>query len=211
MKTSKVIIATIICIACQAPFSSVFAAGPWYAGIGGGPSKTNAEAADIHPNLASDHAPSSTSVDDKDTGWKVFLGYQLNRNLAGEFSYTQLGKYTLDANITLPGVGTLRDTVEPEAYCLSAVGSSNQVNSFSFFGRLGICRWDDNFKGEHTISGTVTPEASSSSGSAPVGGLGISYKINPNFSARAEWERYFNVIHDNKDADLFSVNILYRF
>lgn len=72
---------------------------PWYAGAGGGYSKTNAGAANIHPNLVALHAPTATSVDDTSFGWKVFAGYLYNQNLAIEGSYTQLGKYTLATDI----------------------------------------------------------------------------------------------------------------
>ncbi len=187
------------------------AAGPWYVGAGGGWTSTNADAVDMHPNLVAEHAPTSTNVDDNDTGWKVFVGFQVNPNIAIEGSYTDLGMFTLDADITLPGVGTLSDTLEPEAWCLSGVGTLPVQNNFSINGRLGVCRWDDNFSGSHTVAAVVTPEPEFSEGTDLLIGLGGSYEFANNLSVRAEWERYFNVIHDIEDVDFYSVSVMMRF
>jgi len=75
----------------------------------------------MHPNQQSDYAPTSTSIDDSDTGWKIFVGYQFNRNFAIEVNYAELSTFTLNADITMLGIGTLRDTLEPEAGCISGV------------------------------------------------------------------------------------------
>jgi OOP family OmpA-OmpF porin len=191
--------------------SASFAAGPWYGGVGAGWTRTNAGASDIHLNLQSEHAPTSTTVDDTDKGWKLFVGYQYNPRLAFELSYTALGDFTLNADITSPGSGTLSDKVSPKAWCLSALGSTLPQNNFSFTGRAGICHWDDNFGGTHTIAMVETPEEPNSTGTGLLLGFGVNYDLGNNMSVRAEWERYFDVIHDKKDADLLSIGLAVRF
>ena len=91
------------------------------------------------------------------------------------------------------------------------MGTLPLQNNFSLNGRAGLCWWDDGFGGTHTIGAVETPEETFSDGTDPVVGLGASYDFGNNIFVRAEWERYFNVIHDNEDADLISISIMTRF
>src|SRR6266478_5401257 len=58
----------------------------WYGGLGIGQSTFVG---------ACDGISSPDSCEEKDTAWKIFGGYQFNRNFAGEFGYTVLVKTTL--------------------------------------------------------------------------------------------------------------------
>ena len=179
------------------------AAGPWYAGAAGGSSQTSASVEDMHPNMVADHgAILSSSKNGSSTGWKAFIGYQYNPKFALEASYTNFGTFTADANTA--GDGLVTTTLKPTAWCLSGVGTAPLQNQFGLTGRAGICKWDDGFS-------TSAPGEYFSDGIAPVVGLGASLDISPNLTVRAEYERYFRVIHDNKEADLISLGAVFRF
>src|SRR5205085_6726302 len=81
------------------------------------------------------------SCDDKDTSFKIFAGYQFNRNFAAEVGYADLGK----AKLTGPG-GT--DEIAGTAWEASAIGAFPVMNQLSLFGRLGA------YYGEGKLSGT---------------------------------------------------------
>ena len=63
MKRSTLLSTAIICVLSQSVITNADAAGSWYVGAGIGSSKTNAGATELHPNLVTDYAPTSTSVE----------------------------------------------------------------------------------------------------------------------------------------------------
>ena len=144
------------------------------------------------------------TCDDKDTSFKIFGGYQLNRNFAGELGYTDLGK----AKFTDPTGST---ELKATAWELSAVGSWPLADAFSIFGRLG------GYWGEGKLSGSG---ASGSKTTANVTfGLGAQYDFMRNFGVRGEWQRYSKVkvkndatgTEDSGDIDVLGISVLYRF
>jgi OOP family OmpA-OmpF porin len=144
------------------------------------------------------------SCDDKDTSFKIFGGYQLNRNFAGELGYTDLGK----AKASGPGGST---ELSATAWELSAVGLFPVMDALSIFGRLG------GYWGEGKLSG------SGASGSKTTTnltfGLGLQYDFTKNLGVRGEWQRYSKVkvkddasgTEDSGDIDVLGISVLYRF
>jgi len=102
----------------------------WYIGLGVGYSRVQFYPADFSPGVG-------TFTDSKkefDAGFKGFLGYQINRNWAAEFSYATVGKFhykrdngsvTQDATYKVTGVG------------FSLVPTVPLTRNFSVYGRLG--------------------------------------------------------------------------
>jgi OOP family OmpA-OmpF porin len=179
----------------------------WYAGVGGGWSSFNGNAVDLEPTLATE-IYAVTRLDDSSTGWKVFGGYQFNKNLAAELAYTDLGKFSYDAVITGGMYGpTEYGEVKPTCWSLSAVGILPVGNNFSLLGKAGVCRWDDN---SYAHEGAyVYPERST--GTDLTFGLGAKYDATRNLGVRAEWERFNNVVHDRESVDLLSLSLQYSF
>lgn len=145
---------------------------------------------------ACDDAAAGISCDDKDTAFRLFGGYQFNRNIAAELGYASLGK------VKISGPGFSGD-VEGTAWDLSAVGSWPFTNEFSVIGRLGLARTEG--KGGGDIGG-------SDNKNAVTFGLGAQYDFSRNLGLRGEWQRYkVNAAGDDSDVDVLSVGVLWRF
>src|SRR3954471_12098346 len=71
-----------------------------------------------------------SGCDDKDTSWRAFGGYQLNRNFAAEVGYTDLGSLTASA----PGSSA---HVDAHVWELSGIGFVPIAGGLSAFGKLG--------------------------------------------------------------------------
>jgi OOP family OmpA-OmpF porin len=80
--------------------SSIAQAEGWYGGVGFGNSKIKDDTFCSDASSLFDPG-SSCSSDDTDTGWKVFIGNQFNKNAAIEFGYIDLGKTTGNASGTV--------------------------------------------------------------------------------------------------------------
>jgi len=159
---------------------------------------------DIDRGLSSIGVTSTTSTDDTDTGWKLFVGYQVMPYLAVEGAYTDFGDATARTLVTAPSPTTIHTKVEADAWTLSALGMLPVGYNFTVFARAGINFWDFNVKS--SAPGVVV--SGSDDGTDWVYGVGAMYRFTPNLSARAEWERYD---FDNDDVDLLSAGISWHF
>jgi OOP family OmpA-OmpF porin len=161
---------------------------PWY--VGGSLGMTSSDFCD---DLG---AP---TCDDGGTGFKIFGGYQLNKNFAFELSYLDLGEAEASG-------GGLTVTGTASGFSLGALGIL-PIDNFSLFGRVGISFLDAEFK----ASGTINDSVSDSSNELTYG-LGAAYNFTKNFAVRAEWERYTTKVEDEKtDIDLLTIGVTYRF
>ena len=139
MKTKNVLLVGIAgcTFAC-----SGFAAEPaapesgFYMGINVGRSDVDANTSGIDSGLRGlGFATSSTKVDDNDTGWRIGVGYQFNKYLAAELSFTDFGKFTLDTTTTGPAAN-LSGKIEGETVSLDAVVTL-PLGVIDLFGRIG--------------------------------------------------------------------------
>jgi len=144
----------------------------------------------------------SGPVDGKDTGFKIFGGYQINQNFGVEVGYVDLGKvsYSGFSGVDLVTGGK----VEPSGLNFSAVGTLPLNPGFALFGKVGLFDWKA--KASDVTAGA--PFSAKASGSDISFGFGVSYDLAKNVSARVEWERFKM---DVSDANLLSVGIASRF
>src|SRR5712664_2260200 len=126
----------------------------WYGGIGIGQSEFIDSCSGI--------GGSGIACEEKDTAWKIFGGYQFNRNFAGEFGYTDLGKTTL----SLAGFGSASNAVT--GFELTGVGSLPVNQQLSVYGRLGFFLWNADLKGLF--------------GSASASGMGLTFGFGASFN-----------------------------
>lgn len=125
---------------------------------------------------------------DDEMAWKFTAGYQINRNVAAEVSYSMLGERS-------PGFG-----VSAEASAFEVVGLYKfpVANQLSLYGLLGLAR----------IEGEVTAPA-------PIGtvkdnsteltfGFGAQYDVSRNLGVRAQYQDYDN-------SGVISVGVVYKF
>lgn len=199
--------------------STAFAAGAEHfyigAALGGTTVKDAPSAAEFDSDLASIGLTSSSSVDDTDTGWKLFGGYMFNRNLAVEASYADLGELNIDSRITAPFTGNLETTWEAWSLAVSAVGIWPLAYNFDIFGKAGLHYWDAELKATATAGGGVGTGSDDDNGTDVLYGIGAAYNLTDQFALRAEWERYTNIGDDNStgesDVDMWSAGVQYSF
>lgn len=162
---------------------------------------------DVDRELASVGITSTTTTDDKDTGWKAFAGYRVMKYLAVEGAYTNFGDASARVTVTAPAAGVANVELENEAWSLSVLGILPLNDKFSLFGRLGFNVW--NVEATATGTGSATGRYSyDEDGTDVLYGLGASYHFTPNLNLRAEWERYD---FDGNDIDFVSVGLGWSF
>jgi OOP family OmpA-OmpF porin len=139
------------------------------------------------------------SCDDKDTGWKIFGGYQVNKNFAVEGTYINWG--SLKGNGTLVGVPV---TISGDAtsFGVAAVGILPISERFSLFGKAGILMTTTSA----TIAGGGVSASDDDDDTELHLGVGAMFNLTDRWSIRGEWER----TQDSK-IDMISIGIQYRF
>lgn len=184
----------------------------WYVGAGVGRSNADIDTGAINAGLiASGFAAATTTADEDDTGWKLFAGYQLNKNFAVEVGYADLGQFS--ANSTTVPAGTLRTNIDTTAWGVDAVGILPFGNNFSLLGRVGVVRSETKI----SLAGTgavvvLVPNLKDHETSYKLG-LGVGYDFTKSVGVRGEWERYrvADGAGDKADVDLFSVSLRVKF
>jgi len=164
----------------------------FYAGIGAG--RTSFDN-DLCNDVEAIPGVGPGSCDDSDTAWKLFGGYQFNKNIAVEISYIDLGDFSFDNTV-------IDIDADVDAFAIDAVGILPLNDMFSLHGRAGIARWDLN--GDSNILGTTVDF--DDNGTDFHYGLGGTFNVTEQIGIRAEWERIEDV-----DADIYTANVAFNF
>jgi OOP family OmpA-OmpF porin len=199
------------CAVIASPFAMADDSG-WYGGANIGQSRATIDDARITSGLLGGGFSTSSIIDeDRDRGYKIFGGYQINKNFAFEGGYFDLGKFGFTAT-TVPA-GTLSGNIRLQGLNLDAVGTLPVTEKFSVFGRVGAnyAEARDAFSGTGSVS-VLNPNPSKRDTNLKLG-LGLQYALTESLAMRAEVERYrINDAVGNKgDVDLVSVGLVYRF
>lgn len=207
--TGKLSLLTLALMA--APFAMAQDAG-WYAGANIGQSNATIDEARIASGLLNSGLVAGPfSNTERDRGYKLFGGYQVNKYFSVEAGYFDLGRFGF-ATTTTPA-GTLSGDLRVKGLNLDAVGTLPITEKFSAFGRIGVAyaRTEDSFVGTGAVN-VLNPNPSSRDTNLKVG-LGVQYAFTDALSVRAEIERYrINDAVGNKgDVDLASLGLVYRF
>ena len=193
--------------------SPAVAAGPgWY--VGGNVGASSAEIDDkriISGLLSGGFLTTSFREDDRDLGYKLFSGYQFNRNLAVEGGWFDLGEFGFEAETTPPG--TFSGDIKIRGVNLDLVGFLPITARLSAFGRGGVIYAEakDHFSGTGAVN-VLDPNRKERAANYKFGG-GLEYAFTESFGMRAEAERYrINDGVGNKgDVDLYSIGLIARF
>lgn len=151
----------------------------------------------------------ATTCDDKDTSWKIFAGYQFNRNFALEVGYVNLGEAVVSG--PAPPFGTASVKFESTAFELVGIGLLPIVDRFSIYGKLGLYRADTD--ADVSVSGLGSTTVSDSNADLTFG-LGLRYDFTRNLGIRAEWQRYGDVAAEDfgeSDIDVISIGLHWKF
>jgi len=183
----------------------------WYIGGNIGQSRAKIDDARITANLLGGGFTTTAIADDnRDNGYKLFGGYQYNKNFAVEAGYFDLGKFGYMA--TVVPAGTLTGTIKLKGLNLDAVGTLPLTEKFSAFGRLGLnyAQARDSFTG---IGVTVLNPNPSKNDTNYKFGAGLQYAFTESLGMRVEAERYRinDAVGNRGDVDMYSLGLVYRF
>ena len=153
--------------------------------------------------------------DDEGTAWSVTAGYRINRYLAVEASYVNLGTLSATDTIGLPafvggGTFTFHRELETAGPALTAFGMLPLSDSWQLFARAGMLFADTD------LTTAINGSSSSSSFDSDVTtlGAGAQYDWGGHGSARLEFQRTLGVGGDDvvgdADVDAISLGFLYR-
>jgi OOP family OmpA-OmpF porin len=179
----------------------------YYGGVSVGQSKTEVDAAGVTAALLPGAAVSSSTTDEKDTAYKLFGGYQFNRNIAIEGGYFNLGEHSFNAIV--PG-GNFSGRTKVEGLNLDLVGTLPMTERFSVIGRIGAQQaWS-----KSSFGGTAAAASSSKRNDANLKvGLGAQYELSPSMWIRGEIERYRikDAVGQRQNVDVASVSLVFPF
>lgn len=148
------------------------------------------------------------SSDDHATAYKLFGGYQFNRNFALEGGYFNLGKFNYST--TLPS-GPLYGQYQIEGVNVDAVGLFPLNDRWSASARVGVqyAITRDDFSGPG-MPATASRDNSQRGTNLKLG-LGLQYEISPTMQIRGEAERYRlrDGVGNSGDVNVLSVSLIF--
>lgn len=183
----------------------------WYLGGSLGQSRAAIDDQRLARALTANGATlNSFSTDERDLGFKLFVGKQLNQYFAVEAGYFDLGKFGFAA--TTSGNGNLRGEAGFRGVNLDLLGQLPLTQRLSLLGRIGgqYARTSTHFNG-NVLGGVTNPSAHENKGNAKVG-LGLEYKLSEALALRGEVERYriSDAVGNRGDVDLVSLSLVYK-
>ena len=208
---SAIVAALLALLACSARAQN----NNWYVGGSFGQSMVEFDEDGLAASLRAEGFTGNTGFqsDETDDAFKFFGGYRVNRYLAVEASYLNLGEVSSKTMAT--GIAGPRETIFKvkwkNGYSVAAVGTLPLGERFALMGRAGL--YYANITSSVQIQ-AFGSGASSDKDTGPTLGAGVSFEINKTVGIRAEYERFFAVGTDNTgegDFDFMSVGVVLRF
>jgi OmpA-OmpF porin, OOP family len=184
----------------------------WYIGGGIGGARATIDQERITQALtANGSTMSAFAKDEKDTpAFKLFAGRQLNRYLAVEGAYFDLGSFGFAATTS---DGALRGQAAMRGVNLDLVAQWPLTERLSVLGRVGVdyVKTRTHFAGSR-LNAVSGPDASERK-SGLKAGLGLEYKLSEALALRAEIERHRvdDAVGNRGDVDMVSVGMVFKF
>ena len=153
--------------------------------------------------------------DDEGAAWSVTAGYRINRYLAVEASYVNLGTLSATHDLGLPaflggGTFTFHRELETAGPALTAFGMLPLSDSWQLYARAGMLFADSDL----TTSFNGGSDSSSFDSDVTTVGVGTQYDWGGHWSARLQFQRSLDVGGDevvgDADVDEISLGFLYR-
>lgn len=186
----------------------------WYAGGNIGQARATIDDARIARGLQG-QGLNTTGIDDRDrdTAYKLFGGYQLNRHVGLELGYFDLGRFGYTAR-TAPA-GSLTGDMRAKGWNADLVGTVPLVGRVSALGRVGVTsvRVQDSFSSTGAAGVPYTNARPGERSTNIKFGAGLMYEFSDALSMRLEGERYRlkDAVGNRGHVDLYSVGLVYRF
>lgn len=184
----------------------------WYVGAGVGQSRAKIDEARLIRSLTANGATMNHfGADERDLGYKLFVGKQLNQYFSVEAGYFDLGKFSFDAATS--GNGVLRGETGFRGVNLDLIGQLPLSERVSLLGRAGMqyAKTSTYFAGNR-LAAVTNPNSSERKLNGKLG-LGLEYKLSEALALRAEVERYRlgDAVGNRGDVDLVSLSLAYKF
>ena len=212
LKIKQMTLVTVLSVAAGSAF-----AGDWYALGSFGQSKVDGNvASEVNAELIDAGVTGlSSSFDDKDTSYKLQLGYSFTPYLAVEGGYIDLGKFQYSAAFTGPVAGSAVAEVKAAGFNAGAVASYPMNDQFEIFGKLGIINAKVEGSAAASGSGVTISENVSATKTKSYLGVGAAYNFNEQLGLHLAWERFNNLGDKDKtgesDVDLVSLGLKLNF
>lgn len=149
------------------------------------------------------------SRDERDTGYKLFGGYQFNRYVALEGGYFNLGRFSFQS--TTSPAGTLNGQIKLQGLNLDLVGTVPITERLSALGRVGgqYAEARDRFSGTGAVS-VFDPNPRKRAFNYKFG-AGLQYEVTSSLLIRGEAERYRinDAVGNHGDVNLYSVSLVF--
>jgi OmpA-OmpF porin, OOP family len=160
----------------------------FYGGVGAGIARSANETARTTGVLLPGVDTISSSSDRNDNAFKVFGGYQINRNIALETGYYSLGKSRFTTQ-TSPA-GSLSGATKVRGLNFDVVGTLPISDRFAALARVGAHHaWsEERYSGTGAGSG-ISSSTKHNNTNYKVG-VGVQYELSPAMWVRGEMERY---------------------
>lgn len=187
-------------------------AGYYYGGLSVGQSRARIDEPRITATLlGAGLATTSIVSDEHDPAFKLFGGYQFNRNFALEGGYFNLGKFGFTS--TTAPAGTLTGQIRLQGLNLDLVGTWPITERWSAIARIGAqyASARDTFTGTGAV-GVLNPNPSRRETNLKLG-LGMQYEINQSMLVRGEVERYRinDAVGNHGGVNVLSVSLVFPF
>ena len=131
-----------------------------------------------------------------DTAWRIFGGYQINKNFSAEVGYHDLGK-----------VNFVNGDRDAKLWEITGIGAWPVAAPLSVYGKVGA------YYAKSELHSSVVPAGDDTNGGLTYG-FGAQYDFSQQLGLRAEWQRYDKVGGDRTgetDIDVLNVGVLWRF
>lgn len=153
----------------------------------------------------------SRTEDNRSTGYKLFGGYQFNRNFAVEGGYFDLGRFNYSLNTT--PLGTFSADTRVRGLNLDLVGFLPLTEQFSVFGRAGAAYAQSRANFARTGALPLSNSPTSRNDTNLKVGIGMQYAFTEALALRAELERYrvSDPVRNRGNIDMASIGLVYRF
>ena len=191
MKEMFAIILPAAVLAISAPAAAQQSDAGWYIGGSYGMTSFDIDTAGI----------TSPSLDDSDSGFKIFGGFQFTKNWGMEFGYVDFGKAGLAGSVF--GIPFTSD-VGVTAFTFAGTGTLPLSENFALLGKVGLANWD----AKVNVSTGIGAGSDSESGTDMFYGIGARYSFNKNLSVQVEFEQFET---DADSASMTSVGLRYKF
>ncbi|MES2898304.1 MAG: OmpA family protein [Pseudomonadota bacterium] len=183
----------------------------WYIGAGIGQSRASVDEKRLRSALsANGETVSAFKTDERDVGYKLFIGKQINQYFAVEAAYTDLGKFGFNSATAQGGV--LNGTADFRSVNLDLVGTLPLSQRFAVLARLGMNYTKTNTKFSGNRLAAVTNKNPTDSAANASFGLGLEYKFSEAVAMRGEATRHRvnDAVGNRGDVDMYSLSLVYK-